>query len=272
MPYWPHPVPAASVMAAARALAQSPSANQLPVQWQLPVQQPGSRQLPVQQPGSRQQGNMSAPLTRTAADVQQRQAAAAMAAGITGAAARAGAVPDATRAAAMDSSGNMPAAGQVQGAKRGKRQSSKAGAATSIPQFSIPPYSSLNSLQQLWDLYDKGDSMTGMPPWRVLEEQHKSRWRPKGRRRWAEVLAVVEGARERAVSETTTRQQPFSAEQAVQQMEEERQQLKEGINTYIKRLYKQRSAGRAAEKAAQAAAAAAAAGNATAEGPEAAAA
>jgi hypothetical protein len=272
LPGCPHLVPRASVMAAATAMAQSPAATGgLPfgmlggrasaagLTWaSTGAAVPGLGRLP-QQLLVRMPGQLQGQLPR-------RQPAASAVGGIASAAARVGAVATtATHADTTACSGGLgllqpagqPMASAVQTA-RVKRRGSKGGSVDDLQQLRIPPYSSLSSMQQLWDMYDKGNAMAGTPPWRVMEEQHKSKWRATSdRQRWAEVLAVVEEARDLAVSETARTQLPTSAEQAVQLMEAERQQLKQGVNTYIKKLYKKRSDARKAAREEEEAAAAA---------------
>lgn len=162
----------------------------------------------------------------TAGMERQDRPPAALAAGITGPAARAGAVPSAMRQG-MGNPGWPPA--QPAPAAAGPKLKGKA----ALVQRAIPPFSTFSSLKQLWERYDSSDPLTGRMAWKKLEELHRSDWRPKQRRDWSIVMAFVREVLQRQVAAAGQR---LTDGQVVDQMDQEREQQGVKVPGYLKAL------------------------------------
>jgi hypothetical protein len=103
----------------------------------------------------------------TAGMERQDRPPAALAAGITGPAARAGVVPPAMRQG-MGNPGWPPA--QPTPTAAGPKLKGKA----ALVQRAIPPFSTFSSLKQLWERYDSSDPLTWRMAWKKLEELLRS--------------------------------------------------------------------------------------------------
>ncbi|KAF6255562.1 hypothetical protein COO60DRAFT_1641403 [Scenedesmus sp. NREL 46B-D3] len=204
--------------------------------------------------------------------VNESSRKAAMASGISGAAAGSGAVPAGQGAdesaqakhqqlrkpkqgkpvpLKTTAAGAAAAAAAAAGAVQSSEAAAAAAAGAKRVGKALPAFSALSTVPTLWSCYSKG--YNGGQAWQVQEQQGTS-WRRGERKRWCELKKVIDEVKYVAV------QNQNSYEWAAQQLDDEMKQGKHSIAHFIKKVVgprvTQRENAAAAAKAAAAAAAA----------------